>query len=127
MPRAANSKAGSIVNFFRTAPMEVAVLVLGLCKDEIADRNAKVAKIREGQQAGKKKAAKVKPAKAVAIPAAAIKPAKVRKRKSRAKARHAVPADLPIGDAETAGDLDLRLLPEGDDDHIAGSGNAEAL
>ena len=38
MPRSAISPAGRIVNFFRTADLDSATLILGLCKDAVAER-----------------------------------------------------------------------------------------
>jgi hypothetical protein len=40
MPRAETSQAGRIVNYFRTAHLETAELVLGLAKDAIRERKA---------------------------------------------------------------------------------------
>lgn len=56
MPRANKSQgaktAGVILNFFRTAAMETAELVMDLCKDAINERKSKADKIREGQRRG---------------------------------------------------------------------------
>lgn len=41
MPRATLSKEGSILAYFRTAPLEVATLILNLAKDVVREREGK--------------------------------------------------------------------------------------
>lgn len=130
MPRANTSKAGSIVEFFRTSPMEIALLVMGMAKDAINARQAQVNKIREGQKKGKKKPGpKPGPKPAAPAPAAPaaepLTPAKAKKKKpgppkgtKASKARHTPPPPLEDSDALPLGDAaDLtegsELPPEG--------------
>lgn len=64
MPRATTSKTGGILSFFRTADLDIAALVLDLCKDEVSARRQKSAAAR---------------ARAQAPPSSLVAPAKVRK------------------------------------------------
>lgn len=72
MPRAEQSKAAQIVNFFRTSQIDVAAMVLGLCQDAVRERKQKSADAKArattgataaaadagGKKAGKKRAAR---------------------------------------------------------------------
>jgi len=68
MPRSAMSGPGRIVNYFRTAELPVAVLVLDLCRDAVTERThrSRMAKARattspEPPAVPRKKAKKTKP------------------------------------------------------------------
>jgi len=117
MPRAETSSAGRIISFFRTAPLESADLILGLCKDAVTERKQKSA-LAKARAAGPV---------ATATPAAAAPAAgKVKGTRKRAKKSHkkkpaappiegvdpslpgmgtAAGEDVPVGEYAEAGDL----------------------
>lgn len=79
MPRTVGSPAGKVVTFFRTAELEIAVLMLDLCREEVATR-------RQRSVAAKARAAKpqtVLDALATPRPRRARPPRKVSRRKAR--------------------------------------------
>lgn len=78
MPRAETSPAGRILTFFRTAPLDVAELVVQLAKDTVLER----------------KRGAPKDAAAVAPPAAPAKPAAAPKKKRSHHKRKAAPAPV---------------------------------
>lgn len=95
MPRAQLSKAGNIVAFFRTAPLETAELVLGLCRDEVSGRKSKSAD-------AKARAAKGAETPAGATTAAAAAPAKKAKgAKKKAKSHKKKPTTPAAAGATT--------------------------
>lgn len=89
MPRAQESKETQILNWFKTAPLTVAVLILGLVKDGMRERVAKHEAAKKAQEAARnqpvpaatparqsapKPVAKKKTPKAAAKPAGKAKP-----------------------------------------------------
>lgn len=107
MPRATKSSESQILNYFRTTPLAVAALVLGLAKDAVRERQAvseeaKARALKAQRSAAQKKAHKEKPAKPAkkAAPAPVARatatahpPAKKKRvRPSRAKAARPKPA-----------------------------------
>lgn len=128
MPRAvvptAVTQAATIVNFFRTANREVADLVMGLSKEALRERDAKVAKIKQGQKKGQKKAGKATPAAGEVVDLNAQVDATTRsavapKRRRRGGAAGAVETqpELPAGaghGAEVAGDA-VEEAPAGEE------------
>lgn len=110
MPRATQSKAGGVVAFFRTAPMEVAEAVLDMAKDAIKERKDRSVVIRTAQLKAKKKAdSKAGPK---AAPAAKVKDTPKTRKRHRNRARAAVATDQ--GNA-------VEVPPEADQDLLADS------
>lgn len=100
MPRAQQTSASKVVEFFRTAPLETADLVMGLCRDALLGRKAKSNEARARALKAMRPAA---PSPAAA-PAASSKPAGKKKAAKKAgaakkaagkKAKKAVAADRP--------------------------------
>jgi hypothetical protein len=100
MPRAEQSKAASIISFFRSAPMETASIVLDLCKDEVRGRQQKSVQAK---------------ARATAAAAAAPSPKKASAKKSHKKKVPAGPAVVtsPEGGEVEAGVHEAADLPAG--------------
>lgn len=103
MPRANKSVAGTVVEFFRTTPLESADLILGLCQDAVRERKAKssAAKARSLEAVGGAGAS------AGAGPKAAV-PAR-KKRKARKAKRADAGAATGVADA---GEPGLPLVEE---------------
>lgn len=104
MPRATTSVAGRIIEFFRTAPMEVAEFAAGQVSDVLRERRAK-SKAAKDRAAGTKTAT---PAATAAVPKAAVRK-KTKKKKAPAQkvaAVAATPAEpaLPLDESVEAGD-----------------------
>ena len=97
MPRAEQSSAGRIVNFFRTSTLEQATLVLDIVKDVMRDRKQK------SSDAKARASAPAAPAPATAATKSKKKAAPKRRKKAPKKPT-VVP--LPLGDqgAGEAGD-----------------------
>ncbi len=84
MPRASQSRESGIVNYFKTAELPIAKIVLGLAKDAVAERTAKSSEARE--RALKAHAPKPKakdPVSALSTPVAAPKAKKRRKKRAK--------------------------------------------
>jgi hypothetical protein len=96
MPRAEISPAGKIVQFFQTAPIETADLILGLCKDAVTGRKQKSAQAKQRAQTG---ATVGGPAPTVgpAPTAAQKKKAKAKAKQGKAKSAAATPTAEPVG------------------------------
>lgn len=108
MPRAQQSPAGRIVEFFRTSPLETAELVLGLCRDAVSARR---------QKSTKAKARATKPAESTstATPAAAPRKAKAKPAKKTRKARtrrssavNEPPLPMELNDTGESGDAPMQ-------------------
>lgn len=103
MPRATTSVAGRIIEFFRTAPMEVAEFAAGQVSDVLRERRAK-SKAAKDRAAGTKTAT---PAATAAVPKAAVrKKTKKKKPVQKVAAVAATPAEpaLPLDESVEAGD-----------------------
>lgn len=86
MPRATQSKEAQILDYFKHAPLAVAVLVVGLVRDIIRARQPKVAPAKVAPKKVAAVAPKVAASKAATPAKTPVKPAaKPQKRKSRAK------------------------------------------
>lgn len=88
MPRVQMSRAGTIVEFFRTAPLETADLILGLCQDAVRGR-----KTKSSEAKARARGTGVPSPDAPPIAAA---PAKVKKRKKSKK----MPAAPSAGESQ---------------------------
>jgi hypothetical protein len=88
MPRAEQSKAGSILAFFRTTALETAELVLGLAQDEVRGRKQKSAQAK---------------ARFTATPGTAPAAAPAKGKKTKGKKGKKVAAPAPPADAAQPG------------------------
>jgi hypothetical protein len=101
MPRIPDSPESRILRWFRTAPLPVAVLVLGVVKDMVHERQVPRPAHRRAVNEPRFVTPPAPPAPAVAPPVAKAKaptPKKRRVRKSRAKVK---PAARPVQDMAT--------------------------
>lgn len=90
MPRSTQSRESGIVNYFKTADLAIALVVLGLAKDAVHERQVRSAEAKA--RATGSVPAKVKPPKPAAAPPPAAAPRKRRKRR-KAKVAPVVPAE----------------------------------
>lgn len=90
MPRAEQSKAAQIVNFFRTSQIDVAGMVLGLCQDAVRERKQRSADAKARATAGPPDTANATP-----------KRGKGAKKRTRTRKPAAAP-DIPAGEPITA-------------------------
>lgn len=100
MPRSQQSKEAAIIAFFRTAPMEVASVVLGLCREALKERTTRSVEARERALAAQKKA--------VAAPQVVDKRTKPKaKAKAKAKPRtRRQPVEPPYTEDDLNGTVD---------------------
>lgn len=98
MPRTTQSRESGIVNYFKTAELAIALVVLGLAKDAVAERQTRSKEAKARAQATAAPAPR-----AVAPPVRSAdgvsRPAKTKKRKAR-KARKARKPATPAAQIE---------------------------
>ena len=95
MPRSEQSAAGRMIDFFRSADLPPAALVLGLCQDEVRARRQKSAAAKARAQAtGPSPVAVAAPAATPKV--ARIKKAKGKKRGPKARTAPTPPAETPL-------------------------------
>ena len=106
MPRQTQSEPARIVGYFRKSPIEVAEMVLGLCKDAVGERKALSTAAKKRAKKAQKPAAAPVTASSASTPAPArkvkaAKPRKARKSKGQAPVQSADEVDQVLGEPET--------------------------
>jgi ribosomal protein L12E/L44/L45/RPP1/RPP2 len=98
MPRATESPASKILNYFHTASMDAAEQLLDLCISAVKARRTKSAQAKARAKAPQPAAATSAPAPVQTAPARKAKPAKKAKTKpaTRRTRRHIPPQDVPL-------------------------------